>query len=165
MKHMRVCVLVAILTTMSVIAAGALAHGKGRHAGKAAELEHAAALGRPGDSKKVTRTIDVEMSDSMRFSPAKIELKRGETIRFRVTNVGHVKHEMVLGTLKELKEHAALMLKFPDMEHADPNEASVEPGQTGELIWEFTKSGEFDFACLQAGHFEAGMRGHLLVKR
>ena len=103
------------------------------------------------------------MSDSMRFSPASISAKRGETIRFVLKNPGQLKHEMVLGTIEELKEHAALMVKFPQMEHADPNQASVEPGKTGQLIWQFTKAGTFDFACLQAGHYEAGMKGQITV--
>ena len=105
------------------------------------------------------------MSDAMRFTPSSIKVKRGETIKFVLTNTGQMKHEMVLGTIKELKEHAALMLKFPDMEHADPNMVTVEPGKTGELVWRFTKAGTFDFACLQPGHFEAGMVGKVAVKR
>ena len=99
----------------------------------------------------------------MRFSPASVSAKKGETIRFVLKNEGKLKHEMVLGTIEELKEHAALMVKFPQMEHSDPNQASVEPGKTGELIWQFTKAGTFDFACLQAGHYEAGMKGQVVV--
>jgi uncharacterized cupredoxin-like copper-binding protein len=101
----------------------------------------------------------------MRFKPASIKVKRGETIRFIVRNAGKLKHEMVLGTIKELKEHAELMRKFPAMEHADPNQVSVDPGMTGELIWQFTKAGTFDFACLVPGHFEAGMVGKVRVSR
>ena len=103
------------------------------------------------------------MSDTMRFSPSRVAVKKGETIRFVLKNDGKLKHEMVLGSLKELKEHAAMMKKMPEMEHADANMASVEPGQTGELIWQFTRSGKFDFACLQPGHFEAGMKGKVVV--
>ena len=134
-------------------------HGKSgaRHKG------HASALGNPGDPKKVSRTVEITMSDAMRFTPASITAERNETIRFVLKNDGRLKHEMVLGTIKELKEHAALMLKFPEMEHADPNQASVEPGKTGELIWRFTRAGTFDFACLQAGHYEAGMKGQVMV--
>ena len=118
-----------------------------------------------GNPRKISRTIDVEMSDTMRFSPADIKVKRGETIKFVLKNSGKLKHEMVLGSIKELKEHAALMQKFPEMEHADPNMVSVDPGNTGELVWQFTKAGTFDFACLQPGHFEAGMVGKVAVKR
>ena len=146
---------------------GVFAHEDEHHAGKEEKHGegHADSLGKPGDPKKISRTIDVEMSDTMRFSPADIKVKRGETIKFVVKNNGKVKHEMVLGSIDELKEHAALMQKFPEMEHADPNMVSVDPGKTGELVWQFTKAGTFDFACLQPGHFEAGMVGKVAVKR
>ena len=105
------------------------------------------------------------MTDAMRFVPAHAEVKRGETIRFVVRNSGKIRHEMVLGTARELAAHAALMRKFPGMEHADPNQATVEPGATGELVWRFTRAGTVQFACLQPGHFEAGMKGHVSVRR
>lgn len=135
------------------------APAQGEHEG------HAAALGRPGDPRKATRVVEVAMGDDMRFSPAKIEVKRGEIIRFVVRNTGQVRHEMVLGTLAELKEHAEMMRKHPNMEHDDPNAVSVDPGKTGELTWQFTKAGSFDFACLVPGHFEAGMAGKIAVKQ
>ncbi len=126
--------------------------------------EHeASALGEPGDPKKVDRTVHIAMSDTMRYDPSSVTVKQGQTIRFILKNTGKGKHEMVLGTVDELKEHAALMLKFPEMEHADPNEASVEPGKTGRLVWKFTKAGTFDFACLQPGHYEGGMTGKVIV--
>lgn len=123
----------------------------------------AAAIGMPGKPGDVTRTIEVEMSDAMRFRPDRIRVKRGETVRFVVKNVGRVEHEMVLGTMEELKEHAELMRKSPGMEHAEPNEVSAEPGKTGELIWRFTEAGTIPFACLEPGHFEAGMIGEIEV--
>jgi uncharacterized cupredoxin-like copper-binding protein len=125
---------------------------------------HDETYGKPGDRAKASRTLEIDMSDAMRFMPASIAARKGETIRFVVKNSGKVKHEMVLGSLKELKEHAALMLKFPEMEHADQNQISVDPGKTGELVWQFTKAGTVNFACLQPGHFEAGMRGKIAVK-
>ncbi len=135
----------------------------GAHAG--GEAGHAAALGEPGDPQRVTRTIEIRMNDDMRYRPALIRVKQGETIRFLVKNEGRMKHELVLGTAAELRAHAAMMRKFPEMEHDDPNAVEVEPGQTGELIWHFSKVGRFDFACLMPGHFEAGMRGRLIVTR
>jgi uncharacterized cupredoxin-like copper-binding protein len=110
-----------------------------------------------------TRSIDVEMNDAMRFKPDSIRVKRGETIRFIVRNTGKLRHEMVLGTIGELKEHSEMMRKTPEMKHAEPNQVSVEPGKTGELIWQFTRDGTFDFACLEPGHFEAGMVGRIVV--
>ncbi|OGB77120.1 MAG: hypothetical protein A2496_08675, partial [Burkholderiales bacterium RIFOXYC12_FULL_60_6] len=99
------------------------------------------ALGKPGDPSKVSRTIRVDMNDAMRFVPDRISIKPGETIKFLVTNSGKLKHEMVLGNMEELKEHAELMRKFPDMEHADPNQITLDPGKSGELVWQFTTEG------------------------
>lgn len=149
------CAPMLLAIGLTLAASSDIAHG---------DEHHDAAYGKPGDPAKVSRTIEIDMSDAMRFTPATITARKGETIRFVVRNSGKVKHEMVLGSIKELKEHAALMLKFPEMEHADPNQLSVDPGKTGEMIWQFTKAGAFDFACLQPGHFEAGMRGKVVVK-
>ena len=121
-------------------------------------------FGQEGNPKKVSRTIRIDMSDNMRFTPADVTAKRGETIKFVVHNGGKVLHEMVLGTTKAIKEHAELMKKFPEMEHADANMAHVRPGANGEMVWQFTKAGEFQFACLQPGHYEAGMVGKVTVK-
>ena len=161
------CVAVAALTPSGLPSAhGDEAHLK-KMQGKSAEHddEHASSLGTPGDGNAVTRTVNVGMSDTMRFAPATIAVKKGETIRFVLKNDGKLKHEMVLGTPKELKKHAALMQKMPEMEHADPNMVTVDSGKTGELIWKFNKTGTFDFACLQPGHFEAGMKGKIAVAR
>jgi uncharacterized cupredoxin-like copper-binding protein len=122
-----------------------------------------AAIGVPGDSAKVTRTIAVDMTDNMRFTPARITVSRGETIRFRVSNSGKLKHELVLGTKKALEEHYEVMKKFPEMEHDDENMITLAPAKTGEIVWRFTKSGKVDFACLQPGHYDAGMKGQVLV--
>jgi uncharacterized cupredoxin-like copper-binding protein len=141
--------------SIALAASGAIAQGH----------EHGdAAYGKPADPAKASRTVAIDMSDAMRFTPALITARKGETIRFVLTNSGKVKHEMVLGSSAELKEHAALMRKFPEMEHADPNRVSVDPGKTGDLIWQFTRAGTFDFACLQPGHFEVGMRGKIAVR-
>jgi uncharacterized cupredoxin-like copper-binding protein len=121
------------------------------------------AIGVPGKASKIARTITVDMSDAMRFAPASITAKQGETIRFTVKNSGKVKHEFVLNTEKELKQHYELMKKFPEMEHSDPNMVTVAPGQTGEVIWQFTRAGKIDFACLQPGHYDAGMKGAISV--
>ncbi|MHB8666040.1 MAG: cupredoxin domain-containing protein [Burkholderiales bacterium] len=133
-------------------------------AGHAEDGGQAQAAGKPGDPKRASRAIRVAMSDDMRFTPADIDVKRGETIRFVVSNTGRIRHEMVIGSMAELKEHAEMMRKMPGMLHADPNMVSVEPGETGELVWHFTKARTFDFACLQPGHFEAGMMGTVAVK-
>jgi len=121
-------------------------------------------FGQEGNPKKVARTLRVDMTDNMRFTPSDITVRRGETVKFVVHNGGKVLHEMVLGTKQAIAEHAELMKKFPEMEHADANMAHVKPGQAGEIIWQFTRAGEFQFACLQPGHFDAGMVGKVVVK-
>ncbi|ARN20842.1 cupredoxin domain-containing protein [Piscinibacter gummiphilus] len=150
------------LTALAVRAHGAEEHG-GTRRFDPAKVE-ATDFGQEGDPAKVTRTLDVGMADTMRFTPAGIVVKRGETVRFVVRNDGQVLHEMVLGTKQAIADHAALMKKFPEMEHADANMAHVKPGQRGEIVWRFTKAGEFQFACLQPGHFEAGMVGKVTVR-
>ena len=121
-------------------------------------------FGREGDPKKVTRTIKVDMNDKMRFSPDALEIKRGEIVRFQVNNSGKTMHEMVLGSMEELKQHAGLMRKHPGMEHEEPYMAHVAPGKTDRIVWHFTKPGEFYYGCLIPGHFEAGMIGKIIVR-
>ena len=116
------------------------------------------------NKKEVSRTIVIKMTDKMRFSPEKIDVRLGETIRFEVKNDGKVMHEMVIGTKPILDKHAELMLKNPNMEHDEPYMAHVSPGKTGEIIWKFNRKGDFDFACLMAGHYQAGMIGKIEVK-
>ena len=120
-------------------------------------------VGEPGKAAQVTRTVEVDMTDSMRFTPAEVSVQQGETVRFVVKNSGAVKHELVIGSLKELKEHAAMMIKMPGMEHAEDNMVTVAPGKTGEVVWRFTQAGKVDFACLQPGHYDAGMKGLVTV--
>jgi len=147
-----IAAIAALLFAGSAFAAGE--HDGGHEAG---------AAGRPGDPARVSRAITIDMSDAMRFTPASIEVKKDETIRFRVTNSGRLKHEMVLGTPGELAEHYAMMMKMPQMEHAEDNMVAVAPGQTGELVWQFARAGTVDFGCLQPGHYDAGMKGQVAV--
>jgi uncharacterized cupredoxin-like copper-binding protein len=156
----------AIATLVFALSVSALAHGDKAPASKkrdAIPIEEKA-FGREGDPTKVTRTIKVGMSDEMRFSPAKLQITRGHVVRFEVKNSGKVMHEMVLGTMQELKEHAELMRKHPGMEHDEPYMAHVAPGKTERIVWQFTKPGEFYYGCLIPGHFEAGMIGKIVVR-
>lgn len=126
--------------------------------------EHNSDAGRAGDPSKVSRTIEVIMDDSMRFTPSQISVKTGETIRFFVKNAGKVPHEMVIGTASELKEHAEMMRQMPGMKHADSNTITLAPGKRGGIVWQFDKTGLVEFACLIPGHTEAGMKGTISVK-
>lgn len=136
------------------VASAALAHGAG-------------SAGEPGVASKPARTIEIVMSetaDGMRFTPDRIEARRGEQIRFAVRNAGQLEHELVLGTPEANREHAKMMAEMPDMKHSDPNAVTVAPGGSGSLVWRFTHKGDFEFACLIPGHYEAGMRGTVDVK-
>ncbi len=160
MKFYSSLALVSVLSTTLLVSA---AIASGSHAGGHSGGHDDEAIGKPGIAAKVSRTITVDMQDDMRFHDAEFTAKQGETIRFIVKNSGKVKHEMVLGTEKELKEHYEVMKKYPEMEHADANMVTVAPGQSGEIIWQFTKAGRVDFACLQPGHYDAGMKGLVTV--
>jgi len=142
------------------------AHGghdmAGMHQGGMAA--HASAAGRPGDPAQVKRTVPVRMDDGMRFTPAAITVKAGETVRFFIVNQGQLVHEMVIGTQAELDQHAEMMKKMPGMQHAEPNQISLNAGQRGGIVWTFDQPGSYAFACLVPGHKEAGMVGTITVQ-
>jgi putative spermidine/putrescine transport system substrate-binding protein len=128
------------------------------------EPVNASRIGQPGDPSQVSRTVTMTMSDAMRFTPDRIEVRKGETIRFVLQNEGRLRHELVLGEPEALRRHAAMMQMMPDMQHSGPNMASLAPGERGQLIWKFTRAGVVTFACLQPGHLDAGMRGSVGVQ-
>ena len=186
MHHARSVLAAAVAASLLSVAPIAFGHGEGGH-GKPKAIDYSKAeempFGKAGNPKRANRTIHVGMHDTMRFvasasgratdvqpgnpphaMPADIVVKRGETVRFLVRNDGKVMHEMVIGRMQELKEHAELMRKFPNMEHDEPYMAHVAPGKEGELVWQFTKAGEFHYACLIPGHMEAGMIAKITVK-
>ena len=128
---------------------------------------HGSAAGEPGNPAQAERTIDVVMGEpgEFRFTPDRIQIKAGETVRFRVRNAGKLPHEIVLGDPAELQDHAKAMREQPAMAHKDANSLTLEPGKAGALVWRFTNPGEFQFACLVPGHFEAGMKGTAVVNQ
>ena len=120
-------------------------------------------IGRPGEDANISRTIEIDTYDTMKFSPDKIDVKKGETIKFVVLNKGKLTHEFMLGKLDKLKKHAEIMKKYPNMKHVEKNTVTVEPGETKSIVWEFNTEGVVDFACLLPGHSEAGMMGAIKV--
>lgn len=155
---------IVILAAALGFAASAAAHGPKPHdKPQPAHSGHGAEVGEPGDPKQVVRTFQIGMADDMKFRPAVVTVRQGETIKFMVKNTGKLKHEMVIGTQTELEAHAKEMEKNPDMEHDDPNAVDVEPGKAGTLIWKFTRTGEVPFACLIPGHMQGGMVGKVIV--
>lgn len=160
---MKIQLKIAALLAAALLAAPAFAHGDGHARHEGPVVKEQKPWGIASDSKSA-RTIEITMSDAMRFTPDRIEVKQGETVRFVVHNTGGVLHEMVIGTPEELKAHAALMKRFPNMEHDEPYMSHVPAGQEGEIVWNFNRPGSFQFACLVPGHFEAGMIGTIVVK-
>jgi len=153
-----------MLASLTMVAGTALAHGDQAHAKKpVAVKKEQKEWGIAGDAKAVKHTVKHEMLDTMRFTPDKVDVKVGDTVKFVIHNDGKIMHEFVLGTKKELEEHAALMAKFPNMEHDEPYMTHVAPNKTGEVVWTFNRPGEFYFACLIPGHYQAGMIGKVTV--
>lgn len=143
---------------------GASAHEGEDHSKKAGPVrKEQKPWGIAGDARAVKRTIELVMSDTMRFTPDRIEVRQGEVVKLVVKNRGRMFHEIVIGTRQELAEHAALMVRFPDMEHDEPYMSHVKAGSTGRIIWNFNRAGDFEFACLVAGHYQAGMVGTIKV--
>lgn len=165
--------------TLAVLALSvlpALALAAGSHAAGHAMPSHAmpghdmsamsstpSAIGQPGDPAEATRTIALTMDDAMRFTPSEIQVKAGETVRFFIENKGNITHEMVIGSMADLKAHAIEMRKMPGMQHTEPNMITLAPGKMGGLVWKFGQAGVVDFACLVPGHMEAGMVGKIRV--
>jgi uncharacterized cupredoxin-like copper-binding protein len=162
MTHRRLA-LHALASTALLATAGPVLAGPGHAKPHGTVVKEQTDWGIAGDAKAAKRTVVITMLDSMRFSPDKIAVKQGDTIRFVMKNTGTLGHELVIGTKAKLDEHAALMVKFPSMEHDAPYMAHVGPNASGEIVWTFNRPGSFDFACLIAGHYQAGMVGKITV--
>ena len=164
MKYRNALKLIATCA-LSIWATAVFSHGNESHPGAppAAAKKEQKPWGIAGDAKAATRTVTLSMTDNMRFTPDKLSFKQGETVRFVIRNQGKLLHELVIGTKADLDAHAAMMVKFPGMEHDEPYMAHVPAGKSGGLVWTFNRAGEFDFACLIAGHYQAGMAGKITV--
>jgi uncharacterized cupredoxin-like copper-binding protein len=154
---------VAALVTLGLVAPmPASAHsGHGQHGA------HTFAAGEPGDPKRPFRTVEILMTDQgakMGYTPDRLEVKRGEQVKFVLKNVGVVDHEFLVDTVQNNAKHKLEMEKNPDIEHEEPNGARLKPGTTREILWRFTKAGTFEFACLLPGHYESGMKGIVVIK-
>ena len=149
---------------LPLLVAPARAHTDKPHAPKTGSVvKEQKEWGIAGDAKSAKRSIEVAMADNMRFTPERIEVRQGETVKFVVRNTGKVMHEFVIGTKAENAKHAEMMVKHPNMEHDEPYMAHVPPGKTGEIVWTFNRAGQFEFACLIAGHYQGGMVGTIMV--
>jgi uncharacterized cupredoxin-like copper-binding protein len=164
-QSMKSALLLTPLLAASLLAGSPIAHAHGdkKHALAAEDVFEQTVWGIAGKRAEARRTITIDMTDAMRFTPDALTVQEGETVRFVVRNRGRMLHEMVIGTPDELAQHAAMMARFPNMEHDEPYMVHVDPGKTGEIVWTFNRAGSFEFACLIAGHYQAGMRGTITV--
>jgi uncharacterized cupredoxin-like copper-binding protein len=160
-------ILAATLALAGLASGPAYSHGDAKD-GHERKIDYSKAeehdFGKAADPALATRTVVIEMSDRMRFTPDRVEIGRGEIVRFEIRNAGQLQHEMVLGSAEELEQHAAMMRKFPGMEHDEPYMAHVAPGEMSVMGWQFTRAGEYHYGCLLPGHFEAGMKGTVIVR-
>ena len=124
--------------------------------------DHPSLAGQPGDAKAVDRVIAISAED-IKFSPATITVRAGETVKFVVTNQGKLTHEFVIGEKGEQEEHEREMQSMGAMEHTDPNAVSLKPGETKTLIWKFDGPGALQYGCHVPGHYAAGMVGEIRV--
>jgi uncharacterized cupredoxin-like copper-binding protein len=158
---------VSLAASTLAVAISLTAFGVSSRQTSAHEKHESFSAGQPGDPKKPARVVKIKMIEDgkkMLFEPNLVEVRRGEQIRFVITNDGTWDHEFMLATMADNRKHAEVMKKNPDMEHDDPHAKRLSPFATGELLWRFTKKGEFEFACLIPGHLEAGMHGKVVVK-
>jgi uncharacterized cupredoxin-like copper-binding protein len=142
------------------------------HGAEDAQDTHNAPDSTPMNSAMVIdRTLQVDMSDSMRFTPDLLQVAAGETLKLVVHNSGELLHEMVLGSEAALKVHALEMKQSAGNSsghnHASGHDLmalSVKPGETKEWVIRFDQAQTLQMACLVPGHFEAGMKGQVTVQ-
>lgn len=122
--------------------------------------------GMPGRASAVTRTVRIKTLDTMRFTPSRINVRPGQTVRFVIHNTGRVTHEFVIGDTAEQRAHEVEMAAHPDMKmDHDPNGVTVPPGETRTLVWRFPRrAATLEYACHEPGHFAAGMIGYIHLR-
>lgn len=150
--------------TLGMTSLGLHAHGTQEHAPRQHTVKEQTGWGIAGEPEQANRTLEVVMTDDMRFTPSAVRVSEGETVRIVVRNAGQIMHELVIGDRESLAEHAELMMRFPNMEHDEPYMAHVPPGETAEIVWTFNRAGDFEFACLLPGHYQAGMLASVKVE-
>lgn len=121
-------------------------------------------FGKPGDPGMADQTIKVSQLDTLRFAPATIDAKVGETVKFVISNTGQLPHEFAIGDMAFQEQHEKEMRAAQGSMSADePNVVSVMPGESKTVIWTFTRSGAVLYGCHQPGHYAAGMVGEIQV--
>ncbi|MCR9073983.1 MAG: cupredoxin domain-containing protein [Alphaproteobacteria bacterium] len=182
----------SVAFALTVATAGVAAAQTATHGGHGSADTHGAdthgseaAIGQPGKPYKVSRTIRISMHENY-YEPESISVSAGETIRFLIKNEGDFVHEFAIATAEMHKAHAPEMMMMvehgvllPDRidldaaekmkasmghgMHGEGNSVLVEPGKTGEVIWQFSEAQNLQFACNVPGHYESGMMGDIKI--
>ena len=158
--------LIIVLASLAMVGTVALAHGN--HPGEANSA------GRPGDPGKVVRTVQIVASE-IKYDVKHLSFRVGDTVKFVLVNKGEQDHELTIGDSayqlhhrKEMAEVAATPSGttggMGSHHHHDGTAISAKPGETKELVWQFTTAGSFEFDCNIPGHAEAGMAGTITVR-
>ena len=122
------------------------------------------AFGHPADASSADRTVQVAMSDQLRFDPSKVAVVAGMTVTFEVTNAGQTPHEFVLGNASYQDRHEMSMGEMSgSLPPGGPNALTLQPGETRSLTWTFTDRGKVLYGCHIPGHYAAGMVGSIGV--
>lgn len=104
-------------------------------------------------------TVEVVMDDSLKFSPAQVSVKAGDTVRFVFHNRGKTIHDAFLGDERAQADHEKTMGKMGGMRHGDTDEGiTIPPGESVEFVHTFTTPGTILIGCHQPGHYGAGMK-------
>ncbi len=142
-------------------------------------------IGEKGDPNKIDRIVNIKMYDNY-YEPNLVKIKKGETIKFIVENLGEMVHEYNIGTKEMHIKHQPEMQKLVDHEillvdkidrvkmkkmskmdhslgHSHSNSIMLEPKTSGEIIWKFSKDINLEMACNIPGHYESGMLGKLIT--
>jgi Cu+-exporting ATPase len=114
------------------------------------------------DSRPVTRTINIETTDALRFSPDRISVNAGDTVAFEISNSGVLPHEFFVGTPAEQQAHETEMSATSSMMN-EPNAVDVPASGTARLIYTFDQPGTLEYGCHVPGHYSAGMFGTITV--
>jgi uncharacterized cupredoxin-like copper-binding protein len=127
------------------------------------------AFGHPAGGVTADRTIEIEASDTLKFTPDAVTVHVGETVTFRVHNGGAIAHEFGIGTEEDQAAHEQEMQQMaassPGMMMQDEaNAFAMMPSETKELTWTFTEAGTVLYGCHEPGHYAGGMKGTITVE-
>ena len=142
-------------------------------------------IGEKGKLSKVNRTIEIKMYDNY-FEPNEIIIKKGETIKFIVSNYGELVHEFNIATKEMHIKHQPEMMKMVENQilladkidkkkmkqmakkdhsiaHSHSNSVLLEPNEINEIIWKFSTTANLEAACNVPGHYEIGMVANIKI--